>query len=93
MATFVIAVLIVYALSWCLVYSDGAWGLLERFKNIKWVDSFGVLNCVPCTSFWISLMTFPLFLDAGMIVAFIISLGVWGAVVVLEQVLNGLTVR
>lgn len=87
MATFFLSILAVYALSWSLVYSDGAWGLLERFRSIKWVDSFGVLNCIVCTAFWVSIVVYFLPFEAVFI------LGMWGAVVVLEQTISNLMVK
>jgi len=44
-----------YVITLVLTESDGAFGILHKFRNLKWVDDFGLFNCHLCTSFWVAL--------------------------------------
>lgn len=79
LTTSVLLVFATFAVSYALVYLDGAWGLLCRLRAIPAIKRFGVLDCVACTSMYIS---FVFTLCAGFTP--ILFLGVWGIVVFLD---------
>lgn len=47
-----VALLLTYAITSALIYSDGAFGIMYRIRNIKWVKEFGIFDCFICTSFY-----------------------------------------
>lgn len=65
--------LAVFALSFVLVYKDGLFDIFARIRPY----SGGMLECLPCTSFWVSLCLVPHYgwLTAG---------AVWGACILLD---------
>lgn len=79
----ILAVLGTYGVSYSLVYLDGPFGIFERIRDVSWIDRFGVLLCVPCSSFYIAL---PMGLFGGF--NLISSIGIWGAVVLLDRLVN-----
>lgn len=86
METLILTGLAIYGISWALVYSDGAWGIMSKIRSVSLVEGFGILNCLACTSFWVSLP-----------VAFMIDpiawLGIWGAVIIVDNLINNVLVR
>jgi hypothetical protein len=46
----------VYGVSYVLVYLDGPFDIFERLRGLKWLREFGILECLPCTAFWVSLV-------------------------------------
>ena len=85
----IIATLILgtYALTLALTESAGPWGLLERLRNIKAVQSFGLLECGLCCSAWVSL---------ALCIA-LARLDLWlltfGASVVLDKLITAYTIK
>lgn len=68
-----------YAVSYALIYLEGAWGSLKWLRGVKFIEEFGVLNCLACTSFWVS---FVLTLFSGFHI--LTFLGVWGVVIFID---------
>lgn len=73
-------ILATYVITLVLVDSEGAWGLLYKFRNLAKVDNFGLLNCFVCTSFWVALIA--VLLTAHYELFFI----AWAGAVIIEKV-------
>lgn len=86
----VFSITAVYGLSYVLVYSRGAFGMFSRVRDISWVQDFGILECLPCISFWISM---PVAFLAGHDFWFISWLGVWGCVVIVDRIISEYLVK
>lgn len=73
--------LAIFAMTHVLVYKDGA------FNSISWIRerSGGLLECVPCISFWFCLPLIILF-NA------VIAAAVWGVVILLDKIVSKLMV-
>ena len=76
-----------YTITLALTESSGPWGLLERLRNVKWVDDMGLLNCSLCVSFWVSIIA-CLFVDRLDLMPL-----VWGGSHLLSQLVLAVTVR
>lgn len=76
-----------YAFTLSLTDSSGPWGILERIRNIKWIDDIGLLNCFLCTSFYVSILAC---VAVGRIELMPLT---WGAVVIVNQVIMAYTVK
>lgn len=85
----IIATLILgtYAIVLGLTESAGPWGLLERLRNIKTVQSFGLLECGLCCSFWAALGLCLLF---GRLDLWLLT---FGASVVLDKLITAYMVK
>lgn len=70
-----------YAFSYVLAYKDGI------FNGIEWLRmrSGGLLDCVPCVSFWIALAFIPFH-------GVLIPLASWGIVIILDVLLSKIMV-
>lgn len=77
-----IVLLITYALTSALVYSDGAFGIMYRIRDIEWVKDFGLLECYLCTSFWVGLVVSLLSGDIWLIG------WAWGGSVIVDKFIN-----
>lgn len=89
MVSFLLYTLIVVVITSSLVYSDGAWGIMEKIRSNKYIKSLGILDCFLCTSFWVSLpFTFFFAGYTGYFTGFILALGVWGLSYVIDMLIN-----
>lgn len=75
-------ILATYVLTLVLIQSDGPWGIIYKIRSNKFIDSFGILNCFICTSFWIALLISIL---AGNIFYLFIY---WGGAVIIDKILK-----
>jgi hypothetical protein len=69
----------VYGVSYVLVYLDGPFDIFERLRGLKWLREFGILECLPCTAFWVSLVI-------GYQQGVVGMLGIWGACIIADNV-------
>lgn len=67
--------LALYGITHVMVYKDGPCSVLQRIRSI----SMGVLDCVPCVSFWFCII---LALSQGALVAG----AVYGIVILLDKI-------
>ncbi len=72
-----------YAITSVLVYSGGAYGRLEAFRQKLSVKRFGLLECFLCTSFWVGLIA--VWCIGGSWNQFFI---VWGVTFILDQIIQ-----
>lgn len=78
-----LAICATYGMSFVLVYKDGPFNIFEKFRSIRVIEKFGLFECVPCLSFWVSI---PVCLIFGIpMFAFI---GIWGSVIILDRLLS-----
>lgn len=79
---FIIAVLAVYGLSYLLVKTDGVWGVFYHLRNS---GKFKALECMVCTSVWV---TIPIFVAVGTGHVWVAGiLGAVGIVAIIEEAL------
>lgn len=72
-------ILLTYALSSALVYSDGAFGIMYRIRNHELVKEFGVFDCFLCCSFWVAVLVS---IPTGDILMFAYA---WGGAVIVDK--------
>lgn len=85
MVEIIITILAVFYASVALVETDGPYGVLYKFRNLKHVDRLGLSSCIVCVAFWVALIaSLILYRDHWLLYA----LGISGAVVALERVTN-----
>lgn len=78
---FLSAILATYAVSCVLVHKDGPYNVVRRLRAST--ENFGVLNCVVCISFYISLLiTFIYPIDIQYFLA------VWGATIIIDEIIE-----
>lgn len=53
MIEIIISALCIYAVSSLIVNYDGPFGILDRLRNIRFIQ--GVTDCQACTAFWCTL--------------------------------------
>ena len=76
-----------WVLTLALTESSGPLGLLERLRNVKWVDDFGILECGLCVGFYVSIFS-CLFVDRIELMPL-----VWGGSVLLERLVTAYTIK
>lgn len=76
-----LSVFATYGISYTLVYLDGAFGVIEKFRDSAIGSKIGALYCVPCLSFWVAIPISYLFMQPYWYVTF---LGVWSAAIFLD---------
>lgn len=80
-------VLGVYVITLAITESSGPWGLLDRLRNVKWIDDFGLLECGLCCSFWVAL---GLCIAFGRLDLYFIAVG---GSVLLERLVTAYTIK
>lgn len=87
MITVISLILGTWATTLALTESAGPWGLLERLRNVKWIDDMGLLNCFLCTALYTSIAA----------CAFVGRLELipltWGSAVILNQLITAYTIK
>jgi len=56
---------------------------VERLRGLKWLREFGILECLPCTAFWVSLVI-------GYQQGVVGMLGIWGACIIADNIIERL---
>ena len=76
-----------WVLTLALTESAGPWGLLERLRNIKWIDAMGLLNCFLCTALYTSTAACAV---VGRLELIPLT---WGASVIINQLITAYTIK
>ena len=76
-----------YTITLALTESSGPWGLLERLRNVKWIDDMGLLNCFLCTSFYVSILACSV---VGRLELIPLT---WGSAVIINQLITAYTIK
>ena len=76
-----------YALTLALVESEGPWGIFDIIRHNRYIDNFGVLNCMICSSFWVSV---ALCVACQRIDLVLIA---WGANVLIDRIVTAIMLK
>lgn len=76
-----LSILSVWVISYVLVNLDGPFELFSYIRRST--EQIGIFECLPCISFWVSLIL--IFFLPFHLWAF---LGIWGGAVLIDKVLN-----
>ena len=76
-----------YTITLGLTESSGPWGLLERLRNVKWIDAMGLLNCFLCTALYSSIAACAV---VGRLELIPLT---WGSSVIINQLVTAYTIK
>lgn len=82
-----ITIFATYLITIMLVETEGPLGIFYRLRNIKPIKSYGVLNCVLCTSVHVAALT-ALYLTTNPLDYVMTVLAIAGAVTAVDKVVE-----